>query len=85
MNFTFRIYSTSCRAKASTKEEQLSDTELKIDGAEIIGVETVDEWDELYACECCDQVFTNSTGLMEHREIHAEINEDHTKYMEDSG
>lgn len=42
--------------------------------------ETGDEYEELYACEFCDQAFTTSLELLNHRDTH----EEHTKYMEDS-
>lgn len=83
MNSTFQLFTLS-RAKAAANVDQLSDIGLKLDDTKIVSGGTVDEWDELYACGYCDQAFTNSTELMEHREIHSEINEDHTKYMEDS-
>lgn len=42
-----------------------------------------DEFDEMYECEYCDQLF-NSSDLLEHRESHAELHEDPTKYIDDS-
>lgn len=45
--------------------------------------EASDEFEELYACEYCDNVFTNSTELLSHRETHPELNDDQIKYMED--
>lgn len=43
-----------------------------------------DEYMEEFACEFCDQTFTNSTDLLSHRDSHAELNEEHAKYIEDS-
>lgn len=43
-----------------------------------------DDYMEEFACEFCDQTFTNSTDLLSHRESHPELNEEHAKYIEDS-
>lgn len=37
---------------------------------------------EIYGCEYCDQEFTNTTDLLEHRDSHAEVQD--TKYIDDS-
>lgn len=43
-----------------------------------------DDYMEEFACEFCDQTFTNSADLLSHRESHPELNEEHAKYIEDS-
>lgn len=45
-------------------------------------LEIVGEPYEIYGCEYCDQEFTNTTELLEHRETHAEVQA--TNYIEDS-
>lgn len=45
-------------------------------------MEAVDEAYEIYGCEYCDQEFTNTTDLLEHRETHAEVQA--TNYIDDS-
>lgn len=44
--------------------------------------ETGEDWDEIYACDYCDQAFTNSNDLVEHQETHPEANDEQT--MDDS-
>lgn len=62
-----------------------SSIEVKYENVKVSDTDIADEdWDESYACGYCEQVFTNSTDLMEHRETHTELNEEHTKYLEDS-
>lgn len=39
---------------------------------------------EMFDCEFCSLVFNSLTDLVEHREAHAEV-QDNTKYMDDSG
>lgn len=46
--------------------------------------DTEDEYEELYACEFCDQAFTSSMDLLNHRETHSEMNEEHSKYIEET-
>ena len=41
-----------------------------------IRAETGQDWDELYACDFCDQAFTNSSELVEHQEMHPEAHDD---------
>lgn len=47
-----------------------------------IRADTGQDWDELYACEFCDQAFTNSSELLEHQEMHPEAHDDQP--MDDS-
>lgn len=57
---------------------------VETESTKVVDGDAVEEWDELYACGYCEQAFSNSNDLMEHREIHTEINEEHSKYMADS-
>lgn len=61
----------------------IAETDVKNEDVKIRDL-AADEFDEMYACEYCDQVFINSSDLLEHRETHAELHDDPTKYMEDS-
>lgn len=56
---------------------------MKSEADKVQDAETADDWDEIYACEYCDQAFTNSNDLLEHRETHPELNEEHSN-VEDS-
>lgn len=47
-------------------------------------IQDTDDYTEEFACEFCEQTFTNSTDLLSHRDSHAELNEEHAKYIEDS-
>lgn len=49
---------------------------------ENIGVD--EEGYEIHDCEYCDQEFANLNDLMEHRDTHAELQDGHTKYFDDS-
>lgn len=49
---------------------------MKSESHKIRDSETPDDWDELYACDFCDQAFTNSNDLFEHRETHHDLNEE---------
>ncbi|XP_031627218.1 zinc finger and SCAN domain-containing protein 12-like [Contarinia nasturtii] len=55
--------STDPMKVAKTENEKIEDSE------------TPDDWDELFACEFCDQAFSNSNELLEHRETHNEAQE----------
>lgn len=76
------LCSTFCYRKMSAANSVAADSVKET--PKVVDLETVEEWDELYACGYCEQAFSNSNELMEHREIHTEINEEHSKYMEDS-
>lgn len=45
-------------------------------------IDANDDAYELYGCEFCDQEFTSTTELMDHRDSHVEAQE--SKYIEDS-
>lgn len=47
-------------------------SEVKCEDDGMGGSETAEDWDELYACEFCDQAFTNSNDLLEHQDAHPE-------------
>lgn len=51
-------------------------SDVKSENDKLHDSEAVDEWDELYQCAFCEEVFTNSSDLTEHREAHHELNEE---------